>query len=136
MKYKTHRQKRYQLLRYAGFLEFEARELSKVPAKVPYMKKLINERMLLFRRTTKRGMVSSEYLRRIKLKYHGKGWIRKVGGKVKYDVWAMLRSFEDEYKDKVPDYVSPWEPKQRKTRDFEGQFERGEQKYPRGGHYR
>ena len=137
MKYKTHRQKRYQLLLYAGFLGFEARELSKVPSKVPYMKKLINERMLLFRRATRLGWGKGKYAQSIKAMYRGKGWARGSGrGRVKYDPWAVLRSYEDEHKDKVPEYVSPWQPKQKRHRDFEGQFDRGESKYPRGRYYK
>ena len=136
MKFKTHRQKRYQLLLYAGFLKFEARELSKVPTKVPYMRNLIKDRQELFERATRRGWSYGKYTASIKSKYRWERWDKRTGKRVKYDAWAMLRSYEDEYKDKNPEYVSPWQPKQKRHRDFEGQFDRGESKYPRGRYYK
>jgi len=123
------------MLRYTWFLEFEAKELSKVPLKVPYMKSLIKDRQKLFERATRRGRSYGKYSMSVKIKYNWEGWVKRVGGRIKYDPWAMLRSFEDSYKDKNPDYVSPWQPRQRRFRGFMDRFERGDRKYPKGRYY-
>lgn len=117
--------KRFEKLTKAGFLDTEARVLSKVPTNVPYMKGLIAERQALFNKAKKRDMTKGEYERRIKLKYHAKGWTEygRMGDKHlrKFNqsaVWKMLRAYEDRYKDDHPSYKSPWIPRQKAFSEF------------------
>lgn len=139
MRFKTLRQRRYARLRNAGFVEFEAVPLSKIPTNVPpYMNSIITEREKLLKRAKKKKWTYKKYTQVIKAMYDGKGWaIRTLTGKMKNEsAWAMLRDYENRYKDKHPDYTSPWLPRQKRWRDFQSRFDRGETKYPKGRHYR
>lgn len=136
MAFRTRRQKRYENLRNNGFLPFEARVLSKVPRKVPYMPPLIANRAKLQVKAKKEEWSQKRYEDYIKKLYKDRGWLGLTRtGKVKYDTWQMLRESEDRYRNKHPEYSSPWLKKQKVWRDFVAKFERTVEKYPRGKAY-
>lgn len=142
--YRTRREKRYLALKDAGFVGFEARALSKVSPKVPYMKPMIAERRREYDKTIKwakkRGMsettFNKQWLTHIKRKYIMKGWKRKG------DIWGqtvafrMLKTKEEEYRARNEDYESPWQKRQKRWRDFLGNVETKADKYPRGRAYK
>ena len=132
MAFKTRRQRRYDILRIAGFLPFEARELSRVPFKVPYMDVLIKERYKRFQEVTRAKWSWAGYERLIRAEYRDKNWQRQArAGRVRDDVWAMLRAFEHAYRAKHPDYESPWQKRRRGWRKFLRQVEDEYLKYPK-----
>ena len=133
MPFRKTRQARYENLRKNGFLPFEARPLSRVPHRTPYMPQLIATRASLLARARREGWSKIRYNIAIKESYRRKGW-RKLNrvGKIVNDPWQMLRDYEDRYKDKHPEYNSPWVKKQKGWRDFTSKFDRGLEKYERG----
>ena len=132
MAFKTRRQRRYQILRLAGFLPFEARELSRVPFKVPYMDALVKQRHKRYESALGRKLSRAEYERQIKTIYFDSKWRKRTRtGKIKYDVWAMLRDFENKYRAKNPQYESPWEKRRKAWKDFTKKLEATYSRYPR-----
>ena len=143
MPYRTRRQNRYEALRKAGFVGFEARALSRVSPRVPYMLPLMKERYAEYqramRRAQKQGLTEIEFnkqwLTHIKRRYVMKGWKRRS------DVWGvtvgfrMLKDAERAYKYKQPQYVSPWEKRQKQWRDFIAKIDATYEKYPKGRVY-
>ena len=125
MAYRTRRETRYMKLRNAGFLRFEARPLSKVPSKVcPYLRAMMEERRDWLRKEQKAGKTLKEYEAEIRELYRAKDWTKKNRvGKTVADPWKMLREFEDKWKDKQPQYTSPWQGRQKKWRDFQRMLE-------------
>jgi len=124
MAFKTRRQQRYQKLRDNGFLPFEARELSKVPAKVPYFKEIVKERRKILREAYKAKSTKKSYEEQIKDKYSKNGWIRGTkSGKRRLDPWQLMRAYEDDYKQQHPAYDSPWKKKQKGFGDFTRKME-------------
>lgn len=125
MAFKTRRQTRYGNLRVAGFLPFEARELSRVPLKVPYMAMLIRDRYREARRAHDSGVSWAAFTRTIMQRYKNNDWIRPSrSGKFKHDPWKMLKDAEKRYRDRKPEYESPWEGRRRRWKDFLRQIER------------
>ncbi len=133
MAFRKTRQARYERRRRNGFLPFEARPLSRVSEKVPYMPQLIATRASLLARARREGWSQIKYNISIKELYRKKGW-RKLNrvGKIVNDPWQMLRDYEDRYKSKHPEYESPWVKKQKGWRDFTSKFDRGLEKYEKG----
>lgn len=136
MAFRTRRQARYETLRLKGFLPFEARPLSFVPRRVPYIPILLRGRARLFNRAQREGWSKARYYRHIKGMYADKDWFRRTRtGRRVYDPWSLLRAAEDRYRDRHPEYVSPWMKRQKRFRDFISRFEATLEKYPRGGAY-
>ena len=143
MAYRTRRQNRYDHLRQAGFCGFEARALSRVSPRVPYMLPMMKERYEEYQRATKRaqkqGLTEVEFNKKwqthIKRRYVAKGWKRRS------DAWGvttgfrMLKDVEMAYKYKQPQYVSPWEKRQKDFRDFIRKIDATYEKYPKGRAY-
>ena len=70
-------------------------------------------------------MTAQQYEVQIKLTYAKNGWVRRSKkGQVVADPWKMLRDFEDRYKQKNPEYDSPWEKRWRDWKDFLGKYEK------------
>lgn len=127
MPLRTKRQHRYNILRRFGFLKTESIQLSKVPMKIPYMDKFLKTRFALFERSREMGRTERQYIRSIKELYKTKGFIKlDVLGRRRPDVWAFFREFEDGYKDKHPEYQSPWVKRQYRFRDFVRKVERAD----------
>jgi len=122
---KLRRHERYLKLRQAGFLPFEARPLSRVPSYVPYFRAIVKERRDLERKALKMGTKRAAFEGQIRELYRVNGWLKKnKASKVVADPWAMLRDFQDKFKDKNPQYDSPWEKRQRNWRDFQSRIEK------------
>ena len=113
--YKTIRQGRYEDLRSVGFLNWEARILSKVPRSIPYLKTMVAERQVVFKTAQKKGLTEAEYGRRIQSSYIMKGYAKAKQAKSAGAVYAMLRHYEEDYKPKHKEYSSPWV---KKHKDF------------------
>ena len=125
MALKTRRHNRYQALRNAGFLPFEARPLSRVPSTVPYFRQLVADRLNDVRVAKKAGVTLKQYEDKIKGQYGREGWLkRNRAGKIVADPWKMLRAFEGRYRARQPEYESPWEKRYRNLRDFIIKIER------------
>lgn len=106
MKLRTHRIK---VMHDSGFMKFEARQLSKVPFNVPYMKPMIRERLKEHTEFLATGKTEIAWVRFIWKRYRANGW------KTAFD---MLRATEHRYRDKHPEYESPWERKRSDIRDI------------------
>lgn len=115
MAFRTRRQYRYDLLRKSGFLPFEARSLSRVPLRIPYLDQLIKERFIAYQQAAKEGQTRAKWQRSIKNRYRGENWINLRG---QTDPWKMFRAFEYTYRAKHPEYESPWEKRRRQMKDF------------------
>ena len=141
MPYKTRRQPRYQRLRDCGFTPFEARGLSRVSQRVPYVLPLMKQRLAEYTRAIKRAKkqgileqdFNKQWLTHIKRRYIMKGW------KHKSDVWGttaafrMLKDTERIYKLNHPSYDSPWEKRRKAWQDFTRKLEKTyeDRKYPK-----
>lgn len=121
----TRRQRRYQRLRMDfGFCKFEATELSHVPFNTPYMDALIKQRFRLFQKSITEGKSRAEFDKEIRREYIQQGWRQKTGVRsYKFDPWAMLRHFEHEYKQKHPNYQSPWKKRRQRWVNFTAKVE-------------
>jgi len=122
---KTRRHQRYLGLRKSFFLPFEARPLSRVPSYVPYFKGLIRERRIMVKKAISLGTPARKFEEQVKELYRVNRWQKKNrAGQIVADPWAMLRDFQDKFKDKNPQYDSPWEKRQRNWRDFQSRIEK------------
>jgi len=115
MAFKTRRQRRYELLRRAGFLKFEARDLSRVPLKVPYMAGIIKEHKKHYKQAIKEEWTLKAWENHYKKLYKDNDWL---DSKSKLSAWSMLREYEHDYRQKHPQYDSPWQKKRKQFRDF------------------
>lgn len=137
MAFKTKRQRNYGYLRDRGFLKFEAQALSKVPRKTPYMPNMVRGRAHIWARAKRENWSEARYERYIRAIYKRKDWTTLTrAGKTTLSPWAMLRDAENRYKDKHPEYKSPWLNKLKVWRDFQSKYEAGLEKYPRGAAYK
>jgi len=123
--YRTRREARYIKLRKYGFTRFEARPLSKVPTSVcPYFRELMRERQALMKKALKMGKSEKEYTDSIKELYRVNRWAKvNRAGKIVADPWKMLREYEDRWKQKNPNYTSPWMKRWRNWKDFQRKVE-------------
>lgn len=105
-------QRRRILERYA-FTEFEAEALKVVPIKpTPYFKDLCQERVKEHQRWLNDGRTEADWLQHIIERYRANSWYKRDDfGTPIADPFKMLRDFEDRYRDRHPQYVSPWEKK-------------------------
>lgn len=138
MAFKRRRQHRYnRLIVDFKFLPFEARELSKVPFKTPYMRIGMRERRRTFRDAIReyrdRGIrfTKAEWVEIIKEMYIDRGWLREGRG----DPFQMLRAWEERYRAEHPEYESP--PKKRRSKikrrdEFTSKFAQGLADYEKG----
>lgn len=127
MAYRTRRQQRYLKLRQGNlFLPFEAQIFSKMPVRsIPYIREMIRDRQRDLIIARQQNLTLAGWERRIKDMYTANDLIKEgKRGEAKFDAWAMLRKFADDYKDKHPEYVSPGTKKGRKWLDFIAKAER------------
>jgi len=125
MAFKSRRQARYSFLRQSGFLRFEARDLSRIPLKVPYMRRIVVERRKEVRKAQRQDMSVFQWEKMIKKSYVANSWVKSYRrGKGVYSVWKMVQAQEREYKNKHPEYESPWEKRRKGFKDFQDKFER------------
>jgi len=115
-RYKTRRARRYQLLRNSGFLPFEAMTLSKIPLKIPFFDILVKERFKRKEKAIKEGWTKKRYTDTIKKDYTDNNWMVRKGKRIlPTSVYNMFRHYEDAYRQKYPNYTSPWE---KRRKDF------------------
>jgi len=126
MKFKTRRQARYSHLRLHGILPFEARPWSKVNWKVcPYLVELFEERKSKAKKAEAQGVTPRQWEEYIRGLYRKNGWLKRDRlGRIIADPWKMFRDYEDRYKQKYPQYESPWQPRGRQWKDFLRKIER------------
>lgn len=108
MAYRPQRQHRYAIYKEAGFLPFEARELSGVRfAEAPYLRKLIRDRMRIREAFEREALFNKwsltrqrrEYRDIIRFEYLDKKWIReaispRIGTpRYKASPWEMLKDY-------------------------------------------
>lgn len=124
MAYKTLRERRYQDLRLIGFLPFEARILSKVPRKTPYMRDIGTERAKEYSRWLKSGKSDKEWETHVLRVYRAKGWTRQ-GQKVKSasSVYAFLRARREAMLPQYPEYASPSRVREKRFRHVASDIE-------------
>ena len=115
MAFKTRRQARYDTLRKAGFLKFEARDLSRVPFNIPYMRPLIKQRADQYNKAVDDEWTIGQWEKAINKRYHDNQWLDSKG---KPSAWALLRDFEHKYRAKYPQYDSPWQKRKSRMRNF------------------
>lgn len=132
-RYKTRRMRRYLKLTDAGFVGWEARNLSLLPfSRVPYIKDLINGRKKEYeasiRKAAKKAWPEDQFNRwwgkHIKLRYIALGWKHKGdkwGATVAY---RMLKAEKRRYEAKHRGYESPWVKKGRRFKDFIDRIDR------------
>jgi hypothetical protein len=117
--YRTRRQTRYARLIDAGYLPFEAVALSKITLTdmPPYMSAMIRERARSKAKAIENHKSKEWFENEIKKLYRDKHWVHKTksGNIHSISAYAMLRDKEDAYRDKYPNYVSPWE---KRLKDF------------------
>ena len=118
--YKTRRQQRYEKLRYNGFLAQEAQVLSKVPMKVPYMKTIMRDRRKEVKTLIDKKYSKTRIEEALKMKYEVQGFMKPRG---RLDVWAYLRRYEDDWKNKHPEYSSPSQKRRKNFVDFQRKLE-------------
>ena len=140
MAFRKRREARYTRLRDIGFLPFEARTISSVSRKTPYLSQMMATRASLLTKARKEGWSKVKYNTYIKEHYRALGWLLrdKTGGlvyrkgKTVNDPWQMWRAYEDRYKSKHPEYESPWVKKQQKWQRFTSKYDKGLEKYDKG----
>ena len=91
--------RKYNILRIAGFLSFEAMALSEEPINTLYMQGLIKERYEIFTKARKEGLSWPDYTKMIEELYSKSGWFVGLsdGGKVKHDPMLMLADAKQRY---------------------------------------
>lgn len=119
--FRPRRQHRYTVLRESGFLPFEASELSKVPFKTPYMRDLIRARRKQVWQMIKEKRTKKSIRFSILNYYIESNWRYKDGKRRRNTTlspWELLRTYEERYQDKQPDYRTPQKKRKRKHREF------------------
>jgi len=76
--YRPQRQARYEKLLHEGFLGFEARPLSEIKFKVPYMKELRKARLIEYRQARQAKVKKADYVARILARYEDNLWVRET----------------------------------------------------------
>jgi hypothetical protein len=123
---KTRRMQRFANLRRLQFLKFESFALSKVnPNFTPYFREMMKERAEMAAKAFKMGTTEKQFEAQIKELYRVNRWVkRNRAGRIIADPWRMFRAFEDKFKQKNPEYTSPWMKRQKNMRDFVAKYER------------
>jgi len=121
----------------AGFLPFEYMaftstrrvtpsgktiRVAPMPLDIPYIKEMIRERARAFRRAIKVGMKIEDYIDMITDDLYGELDLLDEDGNP--DPWQYLRRQEDRYKDRHPEYKSPYKAKKKKV-DFDRKYNEG-----------
>jgi hypothetical protein len=94
---KVRRKKRKDRLLQAGFLKFEAEIYSKLPADIPYAKKLYKDRAKLYKKALKGQWTKEKYKLAILYEYDKRGIVKKGKYFGKAEAYALLRSFESDW---------------------------------------
>lgn len=135
----------YRALRLAHFLPFEIREFARtvritpsgkrirvqpLPLNIPWIKDMIRERARGYRAARKAGLSNREFNEMIVEDMYAFNELLDDNGEP--DPWQYLRRQKEKYKDKHPDYESPYKAKKPKGKDFTSKYAKGLEKYERG----
>jgi len=141
MAYKTRREQRYEVLLYVGCPKWEARPLSRIPQTkaAPYMKVFIDQRNAEYEKAIKvakrKGLTETQFNNwwgtHIKRRYIALGLKRKGDRWGATVAFRMIKTVKDRYKDKRPDYESPWEGRRRRWKDVMAKVDRAYELNPR-----
>ena len=114
-----------------GFMPGEARPLSRVPFKIaPYTKEMFRDRQKMVKKVNadmkgaSKTAIAKELEARIKKLYDTNRWTSLGKRGIYRDPWKMLRDYEDRWRDKFPQYTSPWQPRRRDFVNYVGKAER------------
>jgi len=135
MAFRARRQSRYAYLRSIGFLKVEAYSLSRVPLGIPYMRQLARDRIRFTKIADDLKWSGARRFDELRKFYRSRG-LKDPKRMTFKDIWDFLRQYEHAYRNKHPEYTSPWEKRRKRMRDFVSKYERGEEKYPEGRAYR
>lgn len=146
MYYKARRQVRYERLLQAHLLPVEARTLSRVSFRVPYMRLLANARSREYNDFIAQGGAVEDWPKHIRKQYIDREWKRAGERWIPKVIFRMLKAYEHDYKYKHKQYESPWEKRKTRTRDIgdkldrtvarrQSRYELGYDKYPTGRAY-
>lgn len=133
MAYKTRREQRYRVLLYAGCPKWEARPLSRIPQKtIPYMKAFVNQRNeeyeKAWKRARKQGFSDEAFFKlwgkHIKFRYIAKGWKHKTDRWGATVAFRMIKEVKDRYRNRKPEYESPWEKRRKRWREFSAKIDK------------
>lgn len=140
MAYKTRREQRYRVLLYAGCPKWEARPLSRVPQTkaVPYMKVFINQRIeeyeKAFKRARKQGISDVNFNKQwdthIKRRYIAMGWKHRKDRWGATVAFRMIKEVKDRYRNRKPEYESPWEKRRKRWKEFSAKIDREYERNP------
>lgn len=114
----TMRERRYNYLRKNGFFPAEARELSRTSRQgllAPYFQLWIKSRRRLFANAKRYKWADREYRDYVKKQYTDRGFLKQDSiGRIRIDVWAMLRDYEEKARRRGEEYESPWKKRTRR----------------------
>ena len=94
---KKRRKQRKDKLLSLGLLAFEAEIYSKLPADIPYAKKLYKDRAKLYKKALKGQWTREKYKLAILYEYDKRGIVKKGKYFGKAEAYALLRTFESEW---------------------------------------
>lgn len=87
-----------------GFLPFEIEELKNIPLSTPYMKSMRRARATMLRNSVKAGDSKQTFISKVERMYVDMGYLHPESND--FDVWQLLRDYEDRYRARFPDYHS------------------------------
>lgn len=119
------------------FLPFEARTLSRISLRVPYMKPLIKDRIRDYESFIAAGGTDLKFKQHIIQRYKDNNWKHDKDFWTDTVVFRMLKAVEKDYRFKNKQYESPWQ-KNKKIKDlqFQNKLDRTYEKYPHGRSYK
>ncbi|MCK9601928.1 MAG: hypothetical protein M0R06_22980 [Sphaerochaeta sp.] len=105
----------YQELRNSGMLPSEARRIRLLPnwRDVPWAAEVVNQRSADWSAARRRGISREAFDKAIVNDYKEEKWLVRGLKQIQVDVHAMLRHHCDRFRQRNPDYESPWEERQR-----------------------
>lgn len=112
------RQRKYEYLINAGFMPAEARELSRTSRtgmRSPYFSRMVQSRRRTVDNLIRLGRSSREIQDYIKRQYVERKFIKRDSmGRLRIDVWQLLRYHEDAAFRRGEEYESPWRKRTRR----------------------
>jgi hypothetical protein len=86
---------------------------------------MLADRRDLIRKARSLKTTPAKFESQIKELYRVNRWLKtNKAGKMVAEPWEMLRDFGDRWRNKYPQYDSPWEKRQRNWRDFQARIEK------------
>ena len=111
--------------------EGRRRRVGALPLNLPYVKEMLRERARAFRLGVKDGLIKSQHDWRETILegiYTDLDLLNDYG---EIDPWKLLRRAEEKYKDRHPEYHSPYKAKKKKSH-FVSKYAKGLEAYDKG----